>query len=179
MLALYQSTNNAISTPLATWLQQCPNVDEMKTILEEYMWLETESGCSECGETHKQRNLRWDPGFPFSGEGLICKNCWDFFCEPTIANPDGIQEPWPASVSSRAIGQQLMDGFIVDETKHVIGTVTGYNPKWHTGKVCLYGYEDGEELGSLDTKHQVVTDCAGYAKGQIDMDKYKPYVFPM
>lgn len=90
------------------------------------------------------------------------------FCEQTIANPDGIQEPWPASVSSQAIGQQLMDGFIV-----------GYNPKWHTGKVCFYGYEDCAELGSLDPKHQVVTDCTGYVKGQINMDKYKPYVYPM
>ena len=179
MLALCGSTNKELSPSLVTWLQQCPDVKEMKSILKEYMWLETDCECSECGETYKQRDMRWDVGFPFSdGQSLICHDCWNFFCEPTIANPDGIDEPWPSSVSSKGPTQNvnLMDGFIIDETDHVIGTVTGYNKKFHTGKVCLYGYETDAELGSLQPEHKVVTHCEGYEKAEINMDKYKPYV---
>lgn len=169
---------------LNQWLQQCPDVKQMQAILKEWMWLETLKECAECGDEFKQRDLRWDVVGAFSDPGnLICRDCWDYACEPTIANPDGVKDQaWPTFVCSSGLDEKSMqdimqEGFIVDERNKAIGTVKNYNAKFHTGYVSLYGYEDSAEIGTLEPGCKVVCDCKGYEKGEIDLKKvHKPYV---
>ena len=55
--------------------------------------------------------------------------------------------------------KQILHEFIYHlGLKKIIGTVKNYNSKFHTGKVCLYGYEALAEYGELDPECDVFSD---------------------
>jgi hypothetical protein len=179
-----------LSPDMTAWLAACPNPATVQAMLRLHMWLETPVRCLECGENEtgegepmRRKDLRWDTVGPFcTGTELICRSCWDMFCEPTLARPKRRQTPWPDHLDVRG-GQDLTyRGQVrlkLDASGQapgpVIGTVRQYNPAGHTGKVILFamqehdrknGIETCEELGSLDPDWEVVQDGTNHVVPQ-------------
>ncbi len=152
------------------WIQACPDKVGMQKLLMQYAWLESNEKCYECGETTQRKFLRYDTIGPYSdGTTLICEDCWDFNCEPTPANEDGIKDcPWPKEYPTYNNISNSSAGKIRNKLSgEIIGTVTQYNERHHTGKVTLFGYEDSPEIGTLDVNCEVIFDIESIIENSV------------
>lgn len=124
------------------------DVDFVRQKLQERKWLENKIDCFECGKEGKQRTFCLDDNGPFSqSDGYICKKCWDE--NNTLREIMGLKvctEPVFATLHVTPPKKEVC--FIYDKSRNtIIGTVTNYNPDFHTGKVCLY--EKNEEFAEM------------------------------
>lgn len=160
-LATSGSLETTISPEMRSWIVSCPDVAKFQAALQEYMFLNKDDECAECGEPYKTKDLRYDVACPCGDpENLICKNCWTMYDEGTMGDPSYRPPPWPERLSLTVVPQPLVNGAIFDKTRRaIIGRVEGYNPKGHFAKkVILFGLESSAEAGSLDDDCVVVAD---------------------
>jgi hypothetical protein len=159
-----------LSSEVKSWLGTCPDVERVNQWLTTNIWLRSPSKCAECGEKMPTSELRYDQYGAFSDpSNLICHDCFLYFCEPTIANPDGIEKSiWPPYLVPGSIDTSLYDSEfkIVDAHDVVVGSVTNYNPQFHTGHVTLDAFDGCDESGSLDPNYRVV-DTDGQVIGPL------------
>jgi len=157
-MALQTITSFTQSNILRDWLITCPDREGLTKAMSNWLFLETEIECFECGETHQRKNLRYYTVGAFANpDELICKNCWNYCSKPTLANPNGENKKWPDYLDINEKNDiMIKSGTIIDQNGCKIGHVKHYNKKHHTGYVTLIGYEDFTELGSLDQTNTVV-----------------------
>jgi hypothetical protein len=156
-----RAVDQQVLTKLGGWLEGCPDPQLILKLLERRDYLKQKLSCGECGEDEftneegkivpfERHHLRFFTHGPISNsEELICKDCWEYFQQPTFATPEGVSDPWPATfVESEAqvvaLKDELVDGELYDGGIHAyIGKVWGYNPAYNTAhKVALNGMED-------------------------------------
>jgi hypothetical protein len=150
----------AQSGELKAWLAACPQQAEFAELLKMAHWFNTKTKCTECGEKHMRHELRFDCWFPFAeDDSLICKDCFDVFCQPTMAQPKGMKVKWPAFLEYRDPEESNENvesaQYVVKRNGKDVGVVTHYNPIHHTGHMCFYGLENCAETGTLDQTCEV------------------------
>jgi hypothetical protein len=151
-----------LSTEVKDWLQACPDQAQVNQWLTTNLWLRSKQQCVECGDEHARHELRYDVYGPFFDPSqLICHDCFEYFCLPTIANPEGLDKNlWPPFLVPGSADTSVYDSEfqIVDSQGSVIGKVSKYNPKSHTGMVTLEQFPECGEMGSLDPGCRVIDD---------------------
>jgi hypothetical protein len=147
-----------ISKETLEWMRACPNIAEFGALMIQYQWYNAKVYCYECGEKYKRSEMRFDEATPCGNpEALICRNCWDFYDQGTVGDPNYRPPKWPEKLDINDIPKPLIDGHIVDKNGKTIGFCRGYNPKQHFAhKVMLFAYPDDAEAGSLDPECKVI-----------------------
>lgn len=162
-----------LSPETMNWMRGCPDPSSMNQVLTNLFWLRAKDTCVECGDEYPRHELRYDEYGPFSDPNqLICRDCFDYSCEPTFANPEGIQSQWPPFLVP-SNNTKYNETYRIRFKDQIVGTVTHYNPQSHTGFVTLYGLEDFAELGSLDPQ-QVVVDANDEPVGSKGLTPLEP-----
>src|SRR5581483_2465404 len=137
------------------WMNQCPDSKRAIQYIRLYMYLNSQTECQECHEPALRKDLRYDVWGPFAdGTILICRDCFDYFQLPTLANPEPESIQWPSKFDIFGGVKITCSGIIVlkKNPSLVIGTVIDYNPKCHTGRATLAAFPNcGGELGSLSS----------------------------
>ncbi len=145
---------NSVSDANLKWLNSCPNIEEMQSLLRRLLWLEKLQKCMQCGSIDKRKNLRYDVVSPYGdGSKLCCHECWDAWSSPESLLVDehspGYKKEWPKEcIKPKKISY---DGAIYDKHGKYVGEAKGYNPNTHTAKrVELVGQPQNAEAGILE-----------------------------
>ncbi len=187
-MALVPFPKQEVSASLHSWIAQCPDFEELKSKMDEYTWLMTKKKCPECATKNLRKDQVYDNNGPYSdGEQLICLQCWNNNNTVTKENElpwtEENESPIFAKYSKRSKQEGSDDGKEIThilsiyhtKRKKVIGQVTNYNPKFHTGKVTLNGMEAFVEFGELDTdcevRSNVSKDNIGSLVGPLGQNK--------
>ncbi len=147
------------------WLKTCPDLQNMIAHLHNAHILSQRKPCAECGEVYAVGEMRIDDFTSFPCNELICRDCAELFCEPTVGNDVGldINEEWKPTLRIADLQHDDVKNEVpliiqFKTTKEKIGTVTDYNPRAHTGVVRLDAFGE-KELGSLDWNCEVATEA--------------------
>ena len=166
-----------LSDELRDWLATCPDSGRFLRIVEYNTYLNCEDGCHECGDRMLRVEMRQDFYSPFGAGELVCRSCYEYFDEGTIASPNHRAPPWdeqplppaPEVIPSRQVnlfdvqrisfpaiewpctGKAGVTPPIQEIWYHdkCIGTVSSYNALHHTGYVTLHAFPNSSEWGTL------------------------------
>jgi hypothetical protein len=167
-MALSLMISTGCSPEVSTWLQQCPDAQEVGVMLHAYQKAMSLTQCFECENETSWQNLRPNLASPMGSDPdhFICRECWEIWKGGTMGNPDYRPPSWEDQKISLDMFLPSVDddkipvGVITDSATGMrVGDVKNYSKIGHFGFVTLDDFPDSGELGSLDPNH-IVTATA-------------------
>lgn len=158
--------DNALSKPVESWLQSCPDPDMLVKMVKDYAWIEAQQPCYSCRKRIQRKNLRRDVVSLDRGGQLICKQCYEAELKMLVINQGKTKQKrlaWKKQmVPSRGLihSSPKYNGIMVDKVnRKPFGTVKRYDPSTRTAeKVTLYSMPECAEGGTVDPDCDVIQD---------------------